>query len=36
MSKIVHHPQIQIPSDQIAQLEKRLPKLITITRIIIA
>ena len=30
MSKIVHHPQIQIPSDQIAQLEKRLPKLITI------
>ncbi|CPA56971.1 Osmotically inducible protein C [Staphylococcus aureus] len=28
MSKIVHHPQI--PSDQIAQLEKRLPKLITI------
>ena len=29
-SKIVHHPQIQIPSDQIAQLEKRLPKLITI------
>lgn len=30
MSKIVHHPHIQIPSDQIAQLEKRLPKLITI------
>ncbi|EVJ03299.1 TPA: OsmC family protein [Staphylococcus aureus] len=30
MLKIVHHPQIQIPSDQIAQLEKRLPKLITI------
>ncbi|HCX2812540.1 TPA: OsmC family protein [Staphylococcus aureus] len=30
MSKIVHYPQIQIPSDQIAQLEKRLPKLITI------
>lgn len=30
MPKIVHHPQIQIPSDQIAQLEKRLPKLITI------
>ncbi|HDJ2714599.1 TPA: SACOL1771 family peroxiredoxin [Staphylococcus aureus] len=30
MSKIVHNPQIQIPSDQIAQLEKRLPKLITI------
>ncbi|WP_086098314.1 OsmC family protein [Staphylococcus aureus] len=30
MSKIVHRPQIQIPSDQIAQLEKRLPKLITI------
>ena len=24
------HPHIQIPSDQIAQLEKRLPKLITI------
>ncbi|HDD3718741.1 TPA: SACOL1771 family peroxiredoxin [Staphylococcus aureus] len=30
MSKIVHHSHIQIPSDQIAQLEKRLPKLITI------
>lgn len=30
MSKIVHHPHIKIPSDQIAQLEKRLPKLITI------
>ncbi|MEZ1992410.1 OsmC family protein [Staphylococcus aureus] len=30
MSKIVHHPHIRIPSDQIAQLEKRLPKLITI------
>lgn len=30
MSKIVHHPHIEIPSDQIAQLEKRLPKLITI------
>ncbi|HEH9380877.1 TPA: OsmC family protein [Staphylococcus aureus] len=30
MSKIVYHPHIQIPSDQIAQLEKRLPKLITI------
>ncbi|HFE5965676.1 TPA: SACOL1771 family peroxiredoxin [Staphylococcus aureus] len=30
MSKIVHHPHTQIPSDQIAQLEKRLPKLITI------
>ncbi|HDG6193568.1 TPA: SACOL1771 family peroxiredoxin [Staphylococcus aureus] len=30
MSKIVHHLHIEIPSDQIAQLEKRLPKLITI------
>lgn len=30
MSKIVHQPHIEIPSDQIAQLEKRLPKLITI------
>ncbi|HEH8621273.1 TPA: SACOL1771 family peroxiredoxin [Staphylococcus aureus] len=30
MSKIVHHPHFEIPSDQIAQLEKRLPKLITI------
>lgn len=30
ISKIVHHSHIQIPSDQIAQLEKRLPKLITI------
>ncbi|HDC7845612.1 TPA: OsmC family protein [Staphylococcus aureus] len=30
MLKIVHHPHIEIPSDQIAQLEKRLPKLITI------
>ncbi|MBO0927901.1 SACOL1771 family peroxiredoxin [Staphylococcus sp. 30400_3112M30941] len=30
MTKIVHHPHIQISSDQIAQLEKRLPKLITI------
>ncbi|WP_103180502.1 SACOL1771 family peroxiredoxin [Staphylococcus aureus] len=30
MSKIVHHSHIEIPSDQIAQLEKRLPKLITI------
>ncbi|HCU8398441.1 TPA: OsmC family protein [Staphylococcus aureus] len=30
MSKIVHHPHIEILSDQIAQLEKRLPKLITI------
>ncbi|HCT2139474.1 TPA: SACOL1771 family peroxiredoxin [Staphylococcus aureus] len=30
MSKIVHHTHIEIPSDQIAQLEKRLPKLITI------
>lgn len=26
----MHHPHIEIPSDQIAQLEKRLPKLITI------
>ena len=30
MSKIVHHPQSPIPSDHSAQLEKRLPKLITI------
>ncbi|UMT74855.1 SACOL1771 family peroxiredoxin [Staphylococcus roterodami] len=30
MTKIVHHTHIQISSDQIAQLEKRLPKLITI------
>lgn len=30
MSKLCTIPHIQIPSDQIAQLEKRLPKLITI------
>ncbi|MDN8801675.1 peroxiredoxin, partial [Staphylococcus aureus] len=30
MSKLVHHPQIQIPRDQIAHLEKRFQKLITI------